>query len=43
MEGLDAEIIALYKGRVGETYETPAFEFNKVDMFHLNVILNYHF
>jgi hypothetical protein len=43
LEGLDAEIIALYKGKMGETYENPSYEFNKVDMFHLNVILNYHF
>ena len=43
MKGLDAEILALYKGISGETYNNPTNVFNKVDMFHLNVILNYHF
>lgn len=43
MKGLDAQLIVLYKGKVGETYGVPNFVFNKVNMFHTNVILNYHF
>lgn len=43
MEGLDAEVIALYKGKAGETYGNPGYELNRVNMYHLNVILNYHF
>jgi hypothetical protein len=43
MKGLDAQVIVLYKGQNGESYGVPNFVFNKVNMFHTNVILNYHF
>jgi len=43
MEGLDAQVIVLYKGQNGETYGVPNYVFNKVNMIHTNVILNYHF
>ncbi len=43
MKGLDAQVIVLYKGKNGETYEVPNYTFNKVNMMHTNVILNYHF
>jgi hypothetical protein len=43
MKGLDAQVIFLYKGKIGETYESPNFVFNKVNLFHTNIILNYHF
>lgn len=43
MKGLDAEILAVYKGKMGETYGNLNSVFNKVNMFHLNAILNYHF
>jgi hypothetical protein len=43
MKGLDAQLIVVYKGKIGETYEVPGYTFNKVNMMHTNVILNYHF
>jgi hypothetical protein len=43
MQGMDVEIILLYKGIVGSLPENPSFVFNKVNLWHTNVILNYHF
>lgn len=43
IKGLDAQVILMYKGKLGETYEVPNYVFNKVNMFHTNLILNYHF
>lgn len=42
-QGLDAELLVLYKGIVGPLPENPSFVFNKVSMWHVNFILNYHF
>lgn len=42
-KGLDAQFILVYKGKLGETYDVPNFVFNKVNMWHTNFIINYHF
>ncbi len=42
-EGLDAELIVVYKGNVGAQPEKASFVFNKVNMWHTNFIVNYHF
>jgi hypothetical protein len=31
------------KDRIGNTYENDRFVFNKVNMTHFNLILNYYF
>lgn len=43
MKGLNAQLIVLYKGKTGETYSSPNFVFNKVNMLQTNVVLNYNF
>lgn len=43
LKGLTLQTLIVRKDRVGETYENPRFVFNKVEMTHLNFILNYHY
>lgn len=43
LEGLQGQFLYVYKGKLGETYENPRFEFNKVNMSLYNFILNYNF
>ncbi|MCS6822086.1 MAG: OprD family outer membrane porin [Microscillaceae bacterium] len=43
LEGLQAQFLYVYKGKLGETYNNPRFEFNKVNMSLYNFILNYNF
>jgi len=43
LKGLSLQTLIVRKDRVGETYENPRFVFNKVNMTHLNFILNYHY
>ena len=42
-EGLQGQLLYVYKGRLGETYQNPRFEFNKVNMSLYNIIFNYNF
>jgi hypothetical protein len=43
MKGMEAQLLWVLKGKVGETYNNKKFEFNKVDMSNFNLVLNYHF
>jgi hypothetical protein len=43
LEGLRAHVLILWKGNMGNTYDQPKYQINKVDMWHYNLILNYHF
>lgn len=43
MQGLETQALIVYKGRAGETYGNPRFEFNKVNMWLFNLVINYHF
>lgn len=43
LKGLHFKIIYMYKHAASETYNNPNFIFNKVDMHHLNFIVNYVF
>lgn len=42
-EGLEVQILYVYKGAVGETHESKKYIFNKVDMHHVNVVCNFRF
>jgi hypothetical protein len=41
--GLEAELLAVYKTNLGQTQGNLNYIFNKVDLFHFNAILNFHF
>jgi hypothetical protein len=43
MNGLNAEILYVYKKDAANTYEDPKYVINKVNMHHLNIIINYYF
>ena len=43
LQGLEGQLLLVGKLNVGETYDNPAFMFNKTDMWLTNVVLNYHF
>ncbi|TPE46250.1 OprD family outer membrane porin [Pontibacter mangrovi] len=43
LEGLDLQVLYIYKGERDNTYDTPNFIVNKVDMSHLSFVMNYHF
>ena len=40
-EGLRAQFLYVWKGRLGEVYDNEKYVINKVDMSHFNLILNY--
>jgi len=42
-EGLDLQLLLVRKYAVGETYDNLNFVYNKVNMNHANLVLNYHF
>lgn len=41
--GVYIDLLYVYKGRLGNLYNNPRYQINKVDMHHLNLILNYIF
>lgn len=43
LEGLAGELLVVYKGPLSDTYDNPRFEINKVNMLHVDLILNYTF
>jgi hypothetical protein len=43
LEGLESELLCLYKGNLGETYNEASYRINKTNMWQLNAILNFHF
>ena len=42
-QGLNAQLLFVYKGRIGETYGNKRYVLNKVDMSLYNFIVNYTF
>ncbi|GAA4470101.1 hypothetical protein GCM10023189_58170 [Nibrella saemangeumensis] len=42
VNGLDAQLVYLYKAAAGNTYDSARYVYNKVGMNQLNVMLNYH-
>jgi len=40
---LNLQYLAVYKGRVGETYGNDRYVMNKVNMFYQNLVINYKF
>ena len=40
---LQLEYLLTRKGLLGNSYENPNFEINKVNMWHHNIIMNYKF
>jgi hypothetical protein len=43
MKGLNALLLVVRKDEIGETYQNDRFVFNKVNITHLNLIINYHY
>lgn len=43
LEGLRAQLLYIYKGRLEQNYTDPIYEFNKVNMSLYNVVINYSF
>lgn len=43
LEGLNVQALYVYKLQAGDTHENPRFVINKVNMHHLNLIINYMF
>lgn len=43
LKGLQAQFLYVYKGALGELYDDPRLEFNKVNMHLYNLIFNYNF
>ena len=43
LKGWEAQLIYFYKDATGNTYNNPKYYINKVDMGHLNFIVNFHF
>jgi hypothetical protein len=43
LKGWEAQLIYFYKDAMGNTYNNPKYYINKVDMGHLNFIVNFHF
>ena len=43
LKGLNALLLVVRKDEIGETYQNDRFIFNKVNMTHLNLIINYHY
>ena len=42
-KGLDLQFLVVMKDAINTTYDLPKYEINKVNLVHLNLILNYHF
>ncbi|GAB4476613.1 MAG: hypothetical protein OHK0057_25420 [Thermoflexibacter sp.] len=43
LEGLDVQILVVYKVNSGEIYDNERYRINKVDMGNYNIVLNYNF
>ncbi len=43
LQGMEAQLLLVRKWEVGETYDSPIYVFNKVDMNLINVVVNYNF
>jgi hypothetical protein len=42
-KGWDAQLTYFHKDAIGNTYNDPKYYINKVNMGHINFILNFHF
>jgi hypothetical protein len=43
LQGMDLDVLYVYKGRVGKVHNDPRLIINKVNMSNINIVLNYHF
>ena len=43
LKGLDVHMLLVGKIRTGNDYDIPEFSFNKVNLFHGDLVVNYHF
>lgn len=43
LKGFDAQVLYVYKGLNGNSYENDRFVINKTNMSHYNFVINYHF
>ena len=43
MQGLEGQILFVCKYGLGNTYDNPKYEINKVNLLLTNFVLNYHF
>ena len=43
LQGLEAQLLYVYKSGRGDTYHNDKYVINKVDMSNWNLVLNYHF
>ena len=43
MQGLEGQLLFVCKYGIGETYNNPKYQINKVNMLLTNFVLNYHF
>lgn len=43
LKGLDLLLLVMRKDPTGNTYQNPRFIFNKVNMTHLNLVMNYQY
>lgn len=42
-KGLESQLLLVSKLNAGEMYDNPRYQFNKVNMLLINLVLNYHF
>jgi hypothetical protein len=43
LKGFDAQLLLIYKGAVGNTFDNMRFVINKVNVGLVNFVINYHF
>jgi hypothetical protein len=43
LKGLEAQLLLVYKGKLGNSYDNNKYVINKVDMSLYHLVLNYHF
>lgn len=43
LKGLSLQLLMVYKGRLGNTYSEYKYQFNKVNMFNWNFVIDYRF
>jgi hypothetical protein len=43
MQGLEGQLLLVCKYGIGEMYNNPKYQINKVNMLLTNFVLNYHF
>lgn len=43
LQGLQAQFLYVWKGRLADTYHNPRYTINRVNLSHINLIINYYF